>query len=100
MKTVLFLFSFFIFSGAVYSQTIKLDLSENDKKYVFIVQKEGLNVRLDSKGRLQNKNVSTFDSIGDKPVKYDVNGRLSDIDGLVIDYDINGRVRQIGDKRI
>jgi len=100
MKTVLFLFSFFIFSGTVYSQIIKLDLSGNDRKHVFIVQNEGLNVRLDSKGRLQNINVSAFDSIGDKPVKYDLNGRLSDIDGLVIDYDINGRVRQIGDKRI
>lgn len=100
MKTVLFLLCFFILSGTVYSQTIKLDLSGNDQKHVFIIQKEGLNVRLDSKGRLQNKNAATFDTIGDKPVKYDLNGRLSDIDGLVIDYDLNGRVRQIGNKRI
>ena len=100
MKTVLFLFSFFLFSGTLYSQAIKLDLSGKDKDQVFIVQKEGLNVLLNSRGRLQNKNVSTFNSNGDKSVKYDLNGRLSNIDGLVIDYDINGRVRQIGDKRI
>jgi hypothetical protein len=59
MKTVLFLFSFFIFSGNVYSQAIKLDLFGDDKNHVFIVQKDGLNVRLDSKGRLQNNNGST-----------------------------------------
>ncbi|WP_316753839.1 hypothetical protein [Pedobacter gandavensis] len=100
MKTLLFLFSFFIFSGTVYSQTIKLDLSGNEKKHIFIVQKNGLNLRLDSKGRLQNKDVSTFDGMGDKPLKHDVNGRLSDIDGLVIDYDIHNRVRQIGDDRV
>lgn len=46
MKTVFFLFSFFIFSGTVYSQAIKLDLSGKNKDHVFIVQKEGLNVRL------------------------------------------------------
>src|SRR5215217_4812375 len=100
MKTILFLFCFFIFSGTVYSQAIKLGLSGEDENHVFIVQMGSLNVRLDSRGRLQNKNVSTFDGIGGKPVKYDLNGRLSNIDGLVIDYDINDRVRQIGDKRI
>ena len=100
MKIVLLLFCFSIFSATVYSQAIKLDLSEKDIHNVFIVQKEGLSVRLDSKGQLQNKNVPIIDSKVDKAVKYDFNGRLSEIVGLPIDYDINGRIRQIGKDRI
>lgn len=89
-----------IFTGHLFGQTIKLSTGNQDKKQLLLMEINGLIVMIDSKGSVQDKDLSFPKNTSGNSVDYDIRDRVSRIGDMTVDYDIHDRISRVGDKRI
>lgn len=91
-----FLYLLLISAGHLYGQTIKLDTGNQGNNQLLIIETNGSNVLIDSKGNVQDKGLPFGNSTRGNAIHYDIHGRVSRIGDDRVEYDIHSRVNKVG----